>query len=113
MERKDRDSRYSEPCYYDTEQDIWVNERYEPVELPVTRNLLHGGESGFDRPATNNEMDEETTQESGQKVYQNVYKVDKYKGVQFKDTLTVPAFQAFKSVECSHTINQIVQESTN
>ena len=40
MERQDRDNRYSEPCYYDTEQGIWVNDPYEPIELPVTRNRL-------------------------------------------------------------------------
>jgi hypothetical protein len=41
MEEQDRDNRYSEPCYFDAEQGIWVNAHYEPIELPSTRHPLH------------------------------------------------------------------------
>ncbi len=104
MDEQDSDNRYSEPCYFDAEQEIWVNEQYEPVKLPSTFSRLHGGQYGFDRPA-NNGMDEETTQNVNQQFYKNVYKAEKYKGVQFKDTITVSAFQAFKSEWNAHILS--------
>lgn len=51
MERRDDDDdRYSEPLYYDSVHNIWVNEQYEPIELPSTQRPLHGGELGPIRP---------------------------------------------------------------
>ncbi len=40
MEEQDRNERYSKPCYFDTEQGIWVNEQYEQIELPSTQRPL-------------------------------------------------------------------------
>ena len=104
MDEQDRDNRYSKPCYYDTEQRIWVNEQYEQIKLPSTLSRLHGGQSGFDRPA-NDGVDEQTTQDVYQFLYKNMHKSEKYKGVQFKDTLTVSAFQAFKSEWNAHILS--------
>jgi hypothetical protein len=85
---------YSQALYYNYETGDIVDRDYTPVKLP-RHETLHGGQSGFDRPAYNG-MNEEPTQESNQKIYKE-YRNEKYKGIQFKDTLTVAAFQSFKA----------------
>ncbi|HYN44446.1 MAG TPA: reverse transcriptase family protein, partial [Candidatus Limnocylindrales bacterium] len=86
-DNQDVNDRYSRPCYYDKEQKIWVDDSYNPIELPDTLDLLHGGECGFDSPGETREQ---------QEIPRNS-KFIKYKGLQLKDDLSVAAFQRFKA----------------
>ena len=112
MDEQDRDDRYSGPCYYDTEQGIWVNEQYEQVKLPSTQHRLHGGQLGFDRLA-NNGMDEEATQDVNQQFYKNIQsrQIQRSSIQRYPDCIRLPSLQV--RMECSHPIDKIVQETTN
>jgi 3-hydroxy-3-methylglutaryl CoA synthase len=57
MDEQDHDDRYSEPCYFDAEQGIWINAHYEPIELPSTRYkkiCYHGFKTTVQKPGFGN-----------------------------------------------------------
>ncbi|HYN44557.1 MAG TPA: hypothetical protein VER35_01020, partial [Candidatus Limnocylindrales bacterium] len=88
-DNQDVNDRYSRPCYYDKEQKIWVDDSYNPIELPDTLDLLHGGETGFDCRT------DEDLNDVPNRLFHD--KIEKYKGIQFRDNLSIAVFQSFKS----------------
>ncbi|HYN44438.1 MAG TPA: reverse transcriptase domain-containing protein, partial [Candidatus Limnocylindrales bacterium] len=103
-EIQDDDQRYSEACYYDKEQEMWVDSQYQPVQLPGIFSPLHGGESDFD-PLENAQQD------ARQRRFSYSYKDFKYKGNQLKDNLTIAALQVFKSEWSAHVLSSRLTEA--
>ncbi|HYN44554.1 MAG TPA: retropepsin-like aspartic protease, partial [Candidatus Limnocylindrales bacterium] len=68
---------------------MWADSQYQPVQLPGIISPLHGGETGFDSRT------DEDLNDVPNRLFHD--KVEKYKGIQFRDNLSIAVFQSFKS----------------